>query len=372
MNRRQCLLALAALGVAPRLAFAGTAPATTRVGAAWRGPNKNDPYFAGVLEADWHSERLRIAYAVPLPTRPHGLTAEADGGLLMVGVRPGTWLLRCDGEGRIVRQLQVDDGAGTTRLNGHAELAPGGEIFYTTETDIRNGRGRIGVRDRRNLQKVDEWDSHGIDPHQLTVDHRGRLIVANGGVPRTLADKKYDLHRMDSSLARLDPRSGRLLDQWRLDDPRLSLRHLAWSDGTASPEAYLGIAMQAEHDDPAVRATAPLLAILHEDRLSVPTRDNDGIGYAGDIAPAYTGGFAVSSNQAGLAQLWHPGAPDRLTSIVKLKEAYALAGWPGPAQGGGLLVATALGLVRWLPTAKAVFLAWPQPMALDNHWVAMA
>jgi hypothetical protein len=68
----------------------------------------------------------------------------------------------------------------------------------------RQARGRIGVRDRQTLRKLAEFDTHGIDPHQLLLDHEGHLIVANGGVPRTPADKKFDLQRMDSSLVRLD------------------------------------------------------------------------------------------------------------------------------------------------------------------------
>jgi len=34
-----------------------------------------------------------------------------------------------------------------------------------------------------------------------------------------------------------------------------------------------------------------------------------------------------------------------------------------------VLISTGLGLVRWHPDAKPLFLAWPKPMALDNHWV---
>jgi hypothetical protein len=174
---------------------------------------------------------------------------------------------------------------------------------------------------------------------------------------------------MEPSLVRLDAGNGILLRQWRLDDTRLSLRHLAWSEPAADGRHLLGIAMQAEHDDAARRAAAPILAVLDGDRLHVPTRANDGVGYAGDIAPAMNGGFALSSNQAGLAQVWHPRTPDRLLPIVELEETYALAGWAGPRPGGGVLVATAPGLVRWHPAAKPVFLAWPRPMAVDNHWV---
>lgn len=374
MNRRQILLALAASGAAaclPRLALGAAGPRQAIIGAAWRGPNKSDPYFAGALAADWETRKLDIRYAVPLPTRPHGLLAEADGGLLVVGVRPGTWLLRCDGKGEVTQQLRVDEEGATARLNGHAIVAAKGDVLYTTETDLKTGGGRIGVRDRQTLRKLAEFDTHGIDPHQLLLDHEGHLMVANGGVPRTPADKKYDLQSMDSSLVRLDAASGKLLRQWRLDDPRLSLRHLAWSRTPTDADTYLGIAIQAEHDEAALRATAPILAILDSDKLIVPTRANDGIGYAGDIAAAWNGGFALSSNQAGLAQLWHPGAPDKMATLVRMEEAYALASWAGPGKGGGVLVATGLGLVRSHPTAGPVAIPWPKPMALDNHWVLL-
>lgn len=370
MKRRQFLQAFAAFGALPAgglaLAAGGT-PKSTLIGAAWRGPNPGDIYYAGVLAADWARKALEIRHAVPLPTRPHGLLAEAGGGLLVAGVRPGGWLLRIDGDGRVVQQVRVE-GEGDSRLNGHAILGATGDVVLTTETDYAAGRGRIGVRDRQSLKKLDQWDSHGIEPHQALLDAEGHVIVANGGIPRTLTDKKYDLHRMKSSLVRLDGRNGRLLRQWQLDDSRLSLRHIAWSEAPDG-RRRLGIAMQAEHDDAAARKTAPSLAVLDGDTLTLPS--DGGAGYAGDIAPAWNGGFALSNNQAGLAQLWLPGSPEQMTPIVELQEAYALAGWDGPRPGGGVLVATALGLVRWHPSEKPAFLRWPQPMALDNHWVLL-
>ena len=370
MDRRRFLLSLGALGILPKAGLTWAADSdttqTTLIGAAWRGPNAGDTHYAGVLAADWQRKKLEIRYAVALPTRPHGLMPEADGGLLVNGVRPGSWLLRCDGSGKVMQQADLEAEGSAARLSGHVITAHSGDVVYSTEIDYKSGRGKIGVRDRASLRKLDEWDSGGIEPHQVLLDEAGHLIVANGGVPRTLADKKYDLHRMDSSLVRLDRENGRLLRQWKLDDPRLSQRHIAWSQSPATGKRYLGVAMQAEHEDPALRNAAPILAVLDGDELRTPTRANDGHGYAGDIAAA-NGGFALSSNKAGLAQIWQPGAPDKLSPIVELQEAYALADSPG----GGVLVSTAIGLVRWHPTAPPAFLAWPRPMALDNHWVLM-
>ncbi len=364
-NRRHFMIALAAglaAGTLPAGALAAAEARRTTLAAAWRGPNKDDPYFAGMLVADWESRKLEIRHAIPLPSRPHGLLPEAGGGMLVTAARPGTWLLRCDADGKVVQQVAQDDGS-LLRFCGHAVVARN-EVLLTTETDHATGRGRVGIRDLRTLKKLDEWDSHGIDPHQLLLDAAGNVIVANGGVPRTLADRKVDLPRMDASLVRLDGRSGRLQRQWRLDDPRLSLRHLAWSHPSADDGAYLGVAIQAEHDRAEERARAPILAVLDGDRLFAPTRANDNFGYAGDIAAAWDGGFVLSSNQVGLAQLWHPAAAERMTPLVRMEEAYALASW----QSGGVLVATALGLVRSHPAQKPLILPWPQPMALDNHW----
>ena len=374
LERRQFVKLLGACGLlsqAGLAAAAGDNSQSALIAAAWRGPNPGDTYHAGVLAADWVRKKIEIRHAVPLPTRPHGLYPEADGSLLVVGVRPGAWLMRIDAAGTVSRQINLENEASSARLNGHVIASLRGDALYTTETDFKTGRGRIGVRDPVTLAKIDEWDSHGLEPHQLLLDGDGNLMIANGGIPRTPADKKYDLHRMDASLVRLDGSNGKLLRQWKLDDPRLSLRHLAWSR-TPSGKAYLGVAMQAEHEGAAQRASAPILAVLDGEQLTVPTRSGDGAGYAGDIAAAYNGGFALSSNQVGLAQLWHPGAPEKLLPIVELQEAYALTEWVGPQPGGGVLVATALGLVRWHPSAKASFLPWPKPMALDNHWALIS
>lgn len=375
-GRRHILLSLGAFGtqaLVPTKAWAQTAAPDdqpiTLIGAAWRGPNAGDPYYAGVLAADWAQKKLQIHYALPLPGRPHGLVAEAGGGLLVNGLRPGTWLLRCDGEGRVQQQVDVAAESRHVRLSGH--IAVGRDVLYTTEINYSNDEGRIGVRDRRTLRKLDEWSSGGIEPHQALIDEAGHLLIANGGIPRTLDDKKYGLERMDASLVRLDGSRGQQLQRWKLDDPYLSLRHLAWSHPSSAGDVFLGVAMQAEHANAAQRAQAPILAVLDGETLHVPARNNDGYGYAGDIAPAYRGGFALSSNKAGVAQVWHPGLPDKLSTIIELKETYALADWPDAQNSGGIVAATAFGLVRWHPTAKAVLLPWPKPMALDNHWVAM-
>ena len=374
ISRRRTLQAMAAALAATTLPTQARAAANaTRavIGAAWRGPRASDPNFAGTLVADWAARTLGFGYTVPLPSRPHGLMAEADGGLLVCSARPGTWMLRCDGQGKVVTRIDVQ-GEGECRLGGHVIASADGEQLYTTETDFSTGKGRIGVRERRSLRKIAEWDTHGLDPHQLLLDAHGHLFVANGGIPRTPSDRKFDIHRMDASLVHIDTSNGSLLGKWKVDDARLSLRHMAWSRAPQDPDALLGIAMQAEHELEAERRLAPILAVFDGKRLSIPTQENDGIGYAGVIAPALHDGFARSSHQADVANLWHPGLPERMRPIIELKAPYALSGWHGAQDGGGIVVATAYGLGSWHPSTPPNLLPWPEAMALDNHWIVIS
>jgi len=376
MRRRELLSWMGALAPLPALATSPSLPTITpstpvRLAACWRGPRADSPHEVGVLEADWNSTQLRLQHRLTLPGRAHGLSVEPDGGLLVVAARPGDWLLRCDAQGRLQQRHPLDDDAASTRLNGHATGLPDGDVIYTAETDVRSGRGRIGVRDRQSLRKLDEWDSHGLEPHQLLMDHEGRLMVANGGIPRTADDRKHDLHRMESSLVRLDARSGALLGRWTLPDPRLSLRHMAWADEPAQGPRALGLAMEAVHDTAQDRARAPVFALFEHERLTLPATQNDRFGYSGDIAAAFGGGFVMSSHQTDQVLLWHPSQPTQLRQVVAFRRAYALATWHGPDDLAGALVATGLGLVRWHPTDPGRFMVWPEPMALDNHWVLL-
>lgn len=361
-------------GPAPTTDTPDSLPGRVRLAAAWRSHGDTpdcgrDCDQVGVLELDWTARTVRVAASLPVQGRAHGLLAEADGGFLAVATRPGRWLLRCDAQGRLVTRHRLDDETPLRTLGGHVLSSADGQWLYTTETDTRDGSGWIGVRDRHTLQRVAQWPTHGLDPHHLTLDASGALLVLNGGIPRTADGKAVRLHTMDPSLVRLDPHSGTLLGQWRLDDPRLSLRHLAWS---LPPEAgqppVLGIALQTQQDEPAERRDAPVLALWDGQALRLANRRPAAAGYGGDIAPGPGGGFIVSGQRVGEGLLWHPDAPDRWTTIAKLTEPCALAAWPGR---GGVLMAAGRGIGFWHPSLPPAMLPWPMAMAPDNHWIVL-
>jgi hypothetical protein len=368
MQRRHFLFALGA-GLPGLRAIASEPVDRVALGAAWRGASADDPQQVGVLDIDWCARTVTPRWTRRIDGRAHGLTAEPDGSLLAVAMRPGTWLARLDAEGRVMQRITIADENPHRRFDGHTLASADGQWLFSGETDTRDGSGWLSVREHATLRKVDEWRSGGVDPHEMLLDDAGQLLVVNGGILRSPDGRKRDLDSMDSALVRLDTRSGRELGRWQLTDRRLSLRHVAWNAPQPGTRRLLGIALQAEHDEPARRAQAPVLAVWDGERLAVPTQAADATGYAGDISAAPGGGFVLSGQKANRAVLWQPDAPAALTRVAELTDPCALAAWG--AHDGAVLVAGARGVGRWHPKQPGAMLPWPQPMALDNHWVVM-
>jgi hypothetical protein len=250
MKRRLFLTGSLPLALPPSWAAAAQALATEepawRMATAWRVAGTSSPDTGdrvGVFRVDWAAGRLEIQSQQAVPSRAHGLLSLADGGFMAAAARPGRWLMRCDAQGEVVRRWSMTDDTPERSFDGHVEASADGAWLYTVETDPATGAGWISVRDTVTLQRVAQFRSGGIDPHQILRAPDGHLVVANGGIVRDPLGRRIASERMDSSLVRLDGSSGRLLGQWRLPDAHLSLRHIAWAQG---PDPLLGIGLQAE------------------------------------------------------------------------------------------------------------------------------
>lgn len=350
----------------------------SRVATAWRHKRGDKPHqdHVGVLQIDWAQRSVSVAASHPLPARAHGLMAEAGGGFLAVDSRPGQVLMRFDAQGQWVQSHAVVHDLPHRTLGGHVTLSADGRWLYAAETDVATGQGWIGVRDVHTLKRVDAWPSGGLDPHQHVLLPNGDLVVANGGIPRDAKGNKINLPAMDPSLAVLSQRDGSLQGQWRLNDRRLSLRHMAWGTAPARPadgqKRLLGIGLQAEHEDLATRRAAPALAVWDGQTLSVPTRSDLAGGYAGDIAAGPAGGFVVSGQRVGRHALWHPDEPADLLALAELTEPCAMAAWSPGGVAGGVLMGAGLAVARWHPQHAAMVLPVPPGMVLDNHWIVLA
>ena len=351
LARREFLHAMAALFAIPAVARAEPAQRVC-LAAAWQAGTGHRVGILGITD----EETLAVEAVLEVPTRAHDLLREPTGTLLAVARRPGDWLLRWNPDGRPLAWRWIEPGRA---FAGHLLASADGRTLYTTEIDLDSGMGLIGVRDGASLEKRAEWPSGGPDPHMLVHDatRPGALIVANGGVPTRpeTGRLKVDLHRMDSSLVRLDTRSGGHLGQWRLADPRLSLRHLAWNSDR------LGIALQAEHDDPAVKAAAPVLAVFDGVRLVAMPASMPLAGYGGSIA-ALGDGFAVGCPRArGVAVFDARG----FRGLSALAEACSLAANRGRLWAGGRDAVLELTETAGHAGRHCV----PAEIRLDNHWI---
>jgi hypothetical protein len=349
-------------------------------------------YYLGLVAAKQAIDnyRVNIAQSLALPTRAHGVLVLADGALVCVARRPGDWLVRWPQQGSLQRKPHWHWAESGRVFNGHGLVSPNSKLLFTTETDLQTGAGLVGVRDAQTLHKTAEWPTHGIDPHALVWDASQPepcIMVANGGIdtrPET-GRAKWNLAQMDSSIVRLHASTGERLGQWRLPDPRLSLRHLAWQGATHARNAnkpLLGIALQAEHDSADDKLLAPVLAIFDGHALVAatplqpvdPPKSSAGSaslpailhGYGGDIA-ALKDGWAVSCPRAhGVAQFtahgqwlaWHP-----------LAHACALASAAQIVWSAGQSQALQLGNYLGEPQTAGTYVN--PAIRLDNHWVVL-
>ena len=178
-----------------------------------------------------------------VPMRGHAALAINEDWALLFGRRPAFECARVDFKNNLVESFK----ANTNRhFNGHGCLAVDRKTLLTTETDYEKKRGTIGIRDLSTLKQIGEYESYGLDPHDLQLMPDGKtLVVANGGI-ETHPDferRKLNIETMQPSLVYLDLQTGKKLAEYHLPDHYLSIRHL-----TVSAQGDVAVALQYEGD----------------------------------------------------------------------------------------------------------------------------
>lgn len=197
------------------------------------GKKNNGPYWAGTAKQGndyWLiivNDIGKVFRQIKLPSRAHGLQKSAQGHLIVCGRRPGTWMLLLQHRHATPHWLNA---AANRPLSGHCCFSADGNHFYSAENALEASLGAIGVWDSHSGERLYEWPSQGIGPHEIQLSRDGtHLWVANGGIlthPKS-GRVKLNLDSMESNISYLCLIDGALINQYTIDEPQLSLRHIA-------------------------------------------------------------------------------------------------------------------------------------------------
>jgi hypothetical protein len=117
---------------------------------------------------------------------------------------------------RVIRPIPV---TGNRHFYGHGCYSADGAVLLSTEANLDNLDGAIGIRDSRTLAYLGAFPSYGKSPHECQLIDDGRtLVVTNGG---------DGLDGDAPCVSYIDVASQRLLERVPPSDARINTGHFA-------------------------------------------------------------------------------------------------------------------------------------------------
>lgn len=240
IRRRHYLIVLAATGLTLPFGVRGISKSSTL--SSTQGQQEwwvsaqgktTDDYSLGWLKKDGARIQKTISGfrghdVLQHPQKPHSV--------LFLARRPGTEGLQINlSSGEIENRFSCQI---NHHLQGHGCFNDDGKVLFTSESNFKNGIGKIVVRDSGTYQVLDEFNSHGIGPHEIKPMPDGQtLVIANGGLHThpSSGRKVLNLESMHSTLSYMSMANGELVDEYQVDEPKASIRHLdVANDGTVA------------------------------------------------------------------------------------------------------------------------------------------
>jgi hypothetical protein len=365
ISRRTFIASTLATCGASMLAGCSSTPRQGKILSAFEDA-RGDQYIGGLNLADGSVFGARI------PVRAHGCALRPDSPqrALFFARRPGTQAFELDlatKQARLVFKTRSGQ-----HLSGHGVFSADGKLLFTPEHDYERVRGVLSVRDARDYRVLEEIDTRGIDPHELAWLPGGeRLLVANGGImthPRSYR-RKLNLDTMDPSLCVIDAATGACLEQWRLPEHRLSIRHLSVaSDGSA--------AVGLQFEGPPERAPS-VVALYRPQRglelLDCPPAARAAMhGYVASVCLSERQDLIAASCPYGAGIACWSKRTGEFLGIVTASEAYGLSQGADGTIMASLRDGTAFEIDNTRLRSHFLEVFSAQPIHWDDHWVAAA
>lgn len=222
-NRRQFILGLVSAGFSSLLFANKAAPKKRELWVSAQGKS------ADSVGLSWIDQRKKETSSVLSSFRGHGISRHPlhESSVIMYGRRPNTSAIEVNlKSGTIDHVFHCKK---ERHLFGHGCFSANGQWLFTSETDLKTGKGKIAIRDALSYRQFAEYESYGIGPHEIKLMPDGKtLVIANGGILThpTTGRKKLNLHSMDSSLTYINLDSGEKVDEVRVSESKASIRHL--------------------------------------------------------------------------------------------------------------------------------------------------
>ena len=299
-----------------------------------------------------------------LPDRAHGAAVSPDGKTAVIFARrPGHFIGVLDLAG--AAPFRIIPPRPDRLFYGHGFFSGDGRLLYATENDFENETGVLGIYDAADgFQRVGEFASGGVGPHEAILMRDGRtIVVANGGIithpdyPR----QELNLATMDSTLAYIDIGSGEVSAVQRLSSDlyQMSFRHLA-EDGSGA--IWIG---GQYHGSPADRVPMVFVSMPGKGVSAVPAPDEvyrNMRHYVGSVSvDLRRGRVATTCPRGGVWQVWD-AAGRTLMSENKAADVCGVA-----AGEMGFVAVDGLGGIR----QGADLLFRHSGVAWDNHLLAL-
>lgn len=364
IDRRNFLIGGGVAALAPRLAGAQSCPQHLFVAAC----RDETGSYAAVA----YAEGCGLGHRVTLPGRGHDLVQRPGTHECVVFARrPGTFAIAFHLDGSVAPvefRTRAD-----RHFYGHGAFSPDGRLLYTSENDFDAARGVIGVRDATaGYRQIGEFESGGLEPHDICILGDGRtLVAANGGIETHPSSERKNLNvaGMDPSLSYIDLTTGDVLEVHRLPPSlhKLSIRHLALAhDDTV----FLG----CQYEGPASEHPAligfhrrgEVLRLIETAGRTYRAMQN----YIGSVSADASGEFIAATSPRGGLALIVDAASRRIISQTQLADVCGVA----PRHtGASFLFASGSGdIASWSRPASSVALATThENVAWDNHMIRL-
>lgn len=172
----------------------------------------------------------RDVHTVPVDLTPHGFVqSPGRPERFWVVEKYGEHAAEVDfRERRVVRQLQSPPG---TQFAGHGVMSLQNDVLFISRANLETRRGSLAGYDINSGKQVCEYQVTPAGIHQAAMLPDGQLLVASGGfLPKSYTDPKGSQQgvRVEaSSVIRVDPKNGRVLDKSFIADEGQGITHLA-------------------------------------------------------------------------------------------------------------------------------------------------